>query len=75
MVQAKDPEQVQKHVKKCFEGVKSLELQPPAQNRRWEAVGLNAPDGEREKLVAPVKLEGAVEDGQTVTSILNIHEI
>ncbi|CAK9054035.1 Dynein axonemal heavy chain 2 (Axonemal beta dynein heavy chain 2) (Ciliary dynein heavy chain 2) [Durusdinium trenchii] len=59
--QARDPEQVQKHVKKCFEGVKSLELQPPAQNRRWEAVGLNAPDGEREKLVAPVKLEGPVE--------------
>lgn len=35
--QARDPEQVQKHIKKCFEGVKSLELQPPAQNRRWEA--------------------------------------
>jgi len=59
--QARDPEQVQKHIKKCFEGVKSLELQPPAQNRRWEALGLNAPDGEREKLVAPVKLEGPVE--------------
>ncbi len=75
-------------------GVKSLELQPPAQNRRWEAytmrvtssndhaaicrthvpnickegacqswqaVGLNAPDGEREKMVSPVKLEGPVE--------------
>ena len=26
-----------------------------------QAVGLNAPDGEREKLVAPVKLEGPVE--------------
>eukprot|EP00435_Cladocopium_sp_Y103_P031450 s634_g8.t1 len=58
---ARDPEQVQKHIKKCFEGVKSLELQPPAQNRRWEAIGLNAPDGEREKLVTPVKLEGPVE--------------
>ena len=28
-----------------------------------EAVGLNAPDGEREKLVTPVKLEGPVEAG------------
>ena len=26
-----------------------------------QAVGLNAPDGEREKLVTPVKLEGPVE--------------
>ncbi|CAE8702622.1 unnamed protein product, partial [Polarella glacialis] len=59
--QARDPEQVQKHIKKCFEGVKNLELQPPAQNRRWEAIGLLAPDGEKEKLVQPVKLEGPVE--------------
>jgi len=28
-----------------------------------EAVGLNAPDGEREKWVTPVKLEGPVEAG------------
>ena len=26
-----------------------------------QAIGLNAPDGEREKLVTPVKLEGPVE--------------
>jgi dynein heavy chain len=59
--QAKDPELVQKHIKKCFEGVKSLELTPPAQNRRWESVGLISADGEKVKLVQPVKLEGAVE--------------
>merc|ERR1711881_155947 len=34
--QSKDPELVQKHIKKCFEGVKTLELQAPsaAQQRR-----------------------------------------
>eukprot|EP00928_Gymnodinium_smaydae_P048232 TRINITY_DN3222_c2_g2_i2.p1 TRINITY_DN3222_c2_g2~~TRINITY_DN3222_c2_g2_i2.p1 ORF type:complete len:3935 (+),score=1014.18 TRINITY_DN3222_c2_g2_i2:1731-11807(+) len=62
--QAKDPEAVQKHIKKCFEGVKTLELSAPSQARQqrsWEAVGLNAPDGEKEKLVQAVKLEGPVE--------------
>mmetsp|Transcript_14483 Transcript_14483/g.50911 ORF Transcript_14483/g.50911 Transcript_14483/m.50911 type:complete len:4419 (-) Transcript_14483:356-13612(-) len=59
--QARDPELVQKHIKKCFEGVKNLELQPPAQNRRWESIGLIGPDTEKVKLVAAVKLEGPVE--------------
>jgi dynein heavy chain len=62
--QSKDPEQVQKHIKKCFEGVKTLELQAPSpaqQRRNWEAVGLCAPDGEKVKLVKSVILEGPVE--------------
>merc|ERR1712187_370986 len=62
--QSKDPEAVQKHIKKCFEGVKTLELSAPSaarQQRSWEATGLVAPDTEKEKLVQPVKLEGPVE--------------
>lgn len=62
--QAKDPEAVQKHIKKCFEGVKTLELSAPSQARQqrsWESTALIAPDGEKEKLVQPVKLEGPVE--------------
>mmetsp|Transcript_64893 Transcript_64893/g.119431 ORF Transcript_64893/g.119431 Transcript_64893/m.119431 type:complete len:4522 (+) Transcript_64893:77-13642(+) len=62
--QARDPELVQKHIKKCFEGVKTLELSAPSaakQQRNWESVGLVAPDGEKVKLVKPVVLEGPVE--------------
>ena len=27
--EAKDPEKIQKHIKKCFQGIKSLDLVPP----------------------------------------------
>jgi dynein heavy chain len=55
--QARDPEAVQKHMKKCFEGIKTLQLTPPSKEKNqksWEAVGMNAPDGEAVKLYIPL---------------------
>ncbi|CAK0888334.1 unnamed protein product [Prorocentrum cordatum] len=60
--QSKDPEAVQKHIKKCFEGVNTLELQGGGdKNKKWEAIGLVASDTEKVKLTPAVKIEGAVE--------------
>lgn len=30
--EAKDPEKIQKHIKKCFQGIKSLDLVPPGES-------------------------------------------
>ena len=45
--QAKDPSNVQAHLKKCFEGVKKLDMQAPGQDgrRHWEASAVFSPDG------------------------------
>eukprot|EP00392_Amoebophrya_sp_AT5.2_P008786 g8814.t1 len=67
--QAKDPEAVQKHLKKCFEGIKSLDLVAPSAKdlkssggtKAWEAVGMNAPDGEKVRFIKSVQLEPPVE--------------
>lgn len=61
--QSKDPSQVQKHIKKCFEGIQTLQLiEPGAQgNRTYEAHGMNAPDGEKVPFERKVIVEGAVE--------------
>ncbi|CAD7941177.1 unnamed protein product [Amoebophrya sp. A25] len=67
--QAKDPEAVQKHLKKCFEGIKSLDLVAPSAKdlkssggtKAWEAIGMNSPDGEKVKFIKPVPLDPPVE--------------
>lgn len=45
--QAKDPQNVQGHLKKCFEGVKRLEMNPPGSEgrRQWESTSIFSPDG------------------------------
>jgi dynein heavy chain len=61
--QSKDPLQVQRHIKKCFEGINTLQLiEPGVQgNRTFEALGMNAPDGEKVSFERKVVVEGAVE--------------
>ncbi|CAN0401645.1 unnamed protein product, partial [Scytosiphon promiscuus] len=61
--QSKDPEAVQKHLKKCFEGIKDIHLIPPGKhmNKTWEASGLTSPDGETVELAANLVVDGAVE--------------
>jgi dynein heavy chain len=61
--QQKDPEKVQKHIKKCFEGIKTLQLiQPGAMgNPTIEAIGMNSPKGEKVPLNRNVVVDGPVE--------------
>jgi len=61
--QARDPKALQKHIKKCFEGIKSLGLVAPGArgNKGWEAASMVAPDTESADFVNPVQCEGAVE--------------
>lgn len=60
--QSKDPMAVQKHIKKCFEGIKNLKMHPPAgQVKTFEASMMNSPDGETIPFADNVVIDGPVE--------------
>jgi dynein heavy chain len=61
--QQKDPEQVQKHIKKCFVGIHKLLLVKPGiqGNKTIEANAMIAKDGETVPFVFNVIVDGAVE--------------
>lgn len=60
--QSRDPMAVQKHIKKCFEGVKTLKMIPPSASVRvYEATYMNSPDGETAPFAENVPIDGAVE--------------
>eukprot|EP01036_Dinobryon_divergens_P038789 gene38789-50981_t len=60
--QSRDPMAVQKHIKKCFEGIKGLKMIPPSNTQRtYEASIMIAPDGEVAPFVEHVVIDGAVE--------------
>ena len=60
--QSKDPMAVQRHMKKNFEGIKSLKMHPPGiANKTFEASQMNSPDGEVAPFADNVVIDGAVE--------------
>ncbi|KAL7754402.1 hypothetical protein RI367_000383 [Sorochytrium milnesiophthora] len=61
--QSKDPQAVQPHLRKCFDGITRLEYTQGGteSRRRFEAVGMHSSDGEYVPFHAPVLLEGPVE--------------
>jgi dynein heavy chain len=61
--QQKDPGQVQKHIKKCFEAIRQLQMIQPGKqgNKHMEAAGMNSPDGEKVSFNTNVIVQGAVE--------------
>ena len=60
--QSRDPIAVQKHIKKCFEGIKTLKMIPPSGvQKTYEASIMNSPDGESASFAENVIIDGAVE--------------
>jgi len=61
--QQKDPTQVQKHIKKCFVGIKVLTLVDPGKqgNKTYEAHAMISNDNEKVPLSRPVIVDGPVE--------------
>lgn len=59
--QAKDPQNVQSHLKKCFEGVKRLEMNAPGSDgrRQWESNAIFSPDGYAAKLDRTVHVKAS----------------
>jgi len=61
--QARDPMAVQPHLKKCFEAIKTLRMEPPGRDgrRTFEAHAMNSADSEVVAFQSPVIAEGQVE--------------
>ncbi|KAG9397278.1 Dynein heavy chain and region D6 of dynein motor [Carpediemonas membranifera] len=61
--QARNPLAVQAHLRKAFDGIKSLELVQPqtGRQRALEAHGMVSVEGEKVPFISPVICEGAVE--------------
>ena len=63
--QAKEPENIQPHLKGMFEGIKRLEMHAPdplAGRRHYESVAMCSPDGETIPFDNPIRTEGRPED-------------
>eukprot|EP01028_Stygiella_incarcerata_P006524 TRINITY_DN2668_c0_g1_i2.p1 TRINITY_DN2668_c0_g1~~TRINITY_DN2668_c0_g1_i2.p1 ORF type:complete len:4588 (-),score=1267.00 TRINITY_DN2668_c0_g1_i2:3353-17116(-) len=55
--QVRDPSAVQKHLKKCFEGLQSLDMAKKDGGKGLQAMAMNSPDGERVSFSHPLVIE------------------
>lgn len=62
--QSSDPQNVQQHLKKCFEGIKKIDMHPPGEDGRkqFESDAMFAPDTEKLQFPEAVKTEGRPEE-------------
>ncbi|XP_059574595.1 dynein axonemal heavy chain 2 isoform X3 [Alligator mississippiensis] len=60
--QARSPDAVQPHLKKCFDSLRALRVQKVGMGNRSEAMGMCSLDGEYVEFSHPVLLEGPVEE-------------
>jgi len=62
---SREPNQVNKHIRKCFAGIKVLDLVAPNKsgggNKLWDVVGMISAEGEEVRFNSPVVVEGEVE--------------
>jgi dynein heavy chain len=64
--QSRNPKAVMPHMLKCFDNIKTLELeQPPQKSRPMDAKGMYSADGEFVPFSKPCSLSGAVENWMT----------
>eukprot|EP00794_Sanderia_malayensis_P010712 gene10712-11859_t len=59
--QSKNPQEVQPHLKKCFDNIKSLKIAQIGISQKVEAIGMYSADGELVEFSVSVPLEGPVE--------------
>ncbi|KAF1790945.1 P-loop containing nucleoside triphosphate hydrolase [Phytophthora cactorum] len=73
----KDPDQVQKHIKKCFEAIKTLNLIPPGArgNTTFEALGMNSPCGEQVMFASNVVVAGAGKKEKWIKDFQALNEV
>jgi dynein heavy chain len=63
MGQSKDPTPMNKHVKKCFEGIAQLKIdKQKSRNKTPQITSFSAPDGEEIELTTPISGHDKVED-------------
>ncbi len=75
--QQKDPTQVQKHIKKCFEGIKMLTMIALGAmgNKTVEATAMIAPDGEEVPFNEKVIVDGPVEEWLILVEAMMIQSL
>eukprot|EP00210_Caulerpa_lentillifera_P007994 g7633.t1 len=61
---SKNPDRIQPHLKKCFEGINALDIQSikGMDGVKYQSIGVRSPDGEYLSFDAPVSLTGSSED-------------
>ena len=58
---SKEPQEVNKHIRKLFSGVQRMDVRQLPEQAGWEVVGLYSAEGEHVRFLAPVQVDGDIE--------------